>query len=234
MKRRRPAIAASTRVEPSPVTVACVLRSGGVYDARWVLALKAQVERHLPVPHRFVCLSDMPVPGVEVILLTQDWPGWWSKVELFRPDLFDGQAVYLDLDTLAIGDLSDLAGYEGDFALLRNWNRPEGYGSGVMLWRPSSDSARIFLDFAVDPAGHMERHRSDGDQGWIGEVIGTGDDIGRLQDLFPGQVASYKIDHCHTQAPAGTRLVAFHGRPKPNNCGGWAQVAWEAAVQGAA
>jgi hypothetical protein len=251
MRKRHPTTPGATRVVPAavadapepiapvrPLTVACVLRSGGLYDARWVQALKVQLERHLPpapdqAAHRFVCLSDLPVAGVEVLLLRHDWPGWWAKIELFRFGLFDGPVLYLDLDTLAIGDLSDLGAWRGGFAALRNWNSPDGLGSGVMAWSPSPNTASIYERFAVDPQRVMDGWR-DGDQAFIGDVLGTGPEIVRLQDLLPGQIASYKLDHCHTQAPAGTRLCVFHGKPKPHNCGGWAQAAWEAALRGAA
>ncbi len=41
----------------------------------------------------------------------------------------------------------------------------------------------------------------------------------RLQSLCPGQIASFKVD-CWPlqQIPPNTRVLFFHGRPKPHEC----------------
>ncbi len=66
-----------------PLTIACVLRSGGRYSPIWVRRLKAMVAKNLSLPHEFVCLTDMNVDGVDTILLRKCWPKWWSKIELW-------------------------------------------------------------------------------------------------------------------------------------------------------
>ena len=82
--------------------VACVLRSGGPYDASYVARLRDGVERHLPSA-RFVCLSDVEVP-CERIPLATSWPRNWAKIELFTPGLWDGPVLFIDLDTDVVGD----------------------------------------------------------------------------------------------------------------------------------
>src|SRR5947209_20113122 len=59
---------------PPMLTIACVLRSGGPYNADWVTGLQGNVARFAPL-HRFVCLSDVDVPCERVPLIT-GWPGW--------------------------------------------------------------------------------------------------------------------------------------------------------------
>jgi len=86
------------------LTVACVLRSGGKFDSEYVRKLRDGVLRFANVPHRFVCLSDVDVP-CERIPLEHNWPGWWSKIELFRPGVIKAPMLYLDLDTIVIGSL---------------------------------------------------------------------------------------------------------------------------------
>src|SRR6185437_8074786 len=58
------------------LTVACVLKSGGVYTPEYVERLRSGVGQHLD-HYKFVCLSDVDVP--DRIPLENDWPGWWSK-----------------------------------------------------------------------------------------------------------------------------------------------------------
>lgn len=194
------------------MTIACVLRSGGEYRPEHVQALAAGVAAHLP-DARFVCLSDVPVLGVRTVPLRYAWPGWWAKLELFRPGVFPGQVLYIDLDSVVVGDLSDLAGYVGPFATLSDFLRPERPASGVMAWDADGAEARaIWEAFVRDPEGHMHACRGGGDQQFLRSVVG--DDVDRLRALYPGQVVSYKV-HCADGVPDGARLVSAHGRPKP-------------------
>ena len=88
-------------------TVATVLRSrGGRYGPGWVRRLAAGLRRHLPRPYRLVCLTDVPDAVADVaepIPFRYDWPGWWSKLELFREDVSVGRMIYFDLDTVITG-----------------------------------------------------------------------------------------------------------------------------------
>jgi hypothetical protein len=91
------------------INIACVLRQGGKvgYDATWVEKLKNSVSRNLSLPYKFVCLSDCDVP-CERIPLISFGKGFWSKLELFRPNLFNGPVLYIDLDNVICGNLDEL------------------------------------------------------------------------------------------------------------------------------
>ena len=197
------------------VTVACVLRSGGAYGPEYVRRLRAGVERPLPGA-RFVCLSD--VPEVATHALAHGWPGWWSKLELFRPGLLTGATLYVDLDTVIAGGLAPLAEAirPGRFLMLRDFTRPERRGSGVMGWH--GDWSAIYRAFA-GRAGHvMGTYQTGdrwGDQAFIAEHAGEA--VACWQDHVPGAVASYKL---HGRTPRA-RVVCFHGRPRPHEIG-WA------------
>lgn len=195
------------------LTVLCVLRSGGEYRPEHVVALRDGVRAHLPVPHEFVCLSDAVVHGVWTYPLRYGWPGWWSKMEAFQPHRFKGRVLYMDLDTVIVGDLSDLAAYSGQFAMLSDFLRPERPASGVMAWDAGCEQARaIWEAFTRDPEGHMHECQGGGDQEFIASVVYGRED--RLQDVVPGQIVSYKV-HCKNGVPDGARLVCAHGTPKP-------------------
>lgn len=200
------------------LTFACVLKSGGVYDDQWVGKLAAGVRNHISVPHRFVCLSDVPVP-VEWIPLEHGWPGWWSKLELFRPGLLTGPTIYLDLDTIVTGDVSALE--SEDLAMVPDWLRPGRFCSTAMAWR--GDKSHIWRAFAAEPERMMSLFRApgDGDQAFIEEQIGTRD----VQPLKG--VASYR-EQSLCGPPGWAVAVAFHGRPKPPEAGSWASEAWGA------
>jgi hypothetical protein len=184
------------------LTVACVLRSGGEYRPEHVMALRRGVAANLPVPHDFVPLVD-----------ADPWPGWWAKLGLLRPGRFVGRVVYLDLDSVVVGDLSALAAYAGPFGMLSDFLRPVRPASGVMAWEAGNEPSRAIWDAWVrDPDGHMHTHQGGGDQAFIRSVVGDG--VDRLQDHVPGQLVSYKV-HCKDGLPANARVCCAHGRPKP-------------------
>lgn len=198
------------------LNVACVLRSGGAYDATWVDRLKSGVTRYLPISHRFVCLSDVDVP-CERMPLKHDWPGWWSKLEIFR---LDGPVLYLDLDTAIVGGLSDIAAQamRPEFTALRDFYSESWVGSGLMAW--NVDMKHLSATFAADPNGYIAHYRTRGDQAFI---MDHAKNITRWQDRLPGQIVSYKA---HVRArqnareggdgniPSNARVVCLHGMPK--------------------
>lgn len=211
------------------ITVACVLRSGGIYTAEWVDRLAAGVRRHLAAPHHFVCLTDVPLAlsGIAAVPLAAGArAGWWSKLELFRPDLFAGRVLYLDLDSVVVGDLAELAAYGGGFGMIGNFYRPQQSQSGLMAWNADGVAAgEIWNRWQADPAGTVRRHHGDGD--FIGGVLGGQED--RLDRRYPGQIVSYKVNCLGARGatlrgtegppaiPTGARVVCFHGAPKPTD-----------------
>lgn len=210
------------------ITIACVLRSGGIYTPGWVWALKRGLGKHLPLPFQLMVLTDIPDGfGPWGLPLKHNWPGWWSKIELFRPGLFDGPVLYLDLDTLPVGDLTEIAraveSWQLGIAMLSDFYRPDHAESGVMLIHPTGAS-QVYEEFVKDPVGRMQQFRADGR--WI-EAMAPG--CTRLQSLVPDQIVSLKV-HARSGPPAGARLVCAHGRPKfTDPAAGWAYDAWRAA-----
>jgi len=206
--------------------VICVLKSGGIYDAEWVRKLRDAVSRNLSIPHRFVCLSDVDVP-CDRIPIEQNWAGWWSKIELFKPGVIHEPTLYLDLDTAITGPLDGLFDIPSDFAMLRSFADPTHPASGVMWF--GKVPHQVYTKFAKQPEAyiaHYERNQSGariGDQAFIADVLG--DKIDFLTDLFSG-ITSYKLHH-KTRLLPGTSIVCFPGSPKPTEIhDDWMKEAW--------
>jgi hypothetical protein len=211
----------------SDLTVACVLRSGGLYTAEWVAKLQRGVSRHLSLPHRFVALSDVDVPCQRIPLATR-WPGWWAKLELFTPGHFTGPVLYMDLDTVVVGSLDAIAAYPHRFTMAHEYYRPDQVCSTAMAWDGAEDFG-ILSAFSVDQiARYTARHRI-GDQAFIEDHLrATGVPIATFRDLFGERsIASYKVHDCKRAPPADACVVAFHGKPKPHEItSGWVADTW--------
>ena len=192
-------------------TIVCVLRSGGEFLPEHVYALRDGVYVYLHKAHRFVCLSDSIVPGVEVILLDYSYPGWWAKLCLFAPPNNSlGHILYFDLDTVIVGDLGDIV-QVSCLTMLADFYRPERLASG-MMYLPRDVREEVWERWQANTAGHMRRFR--GDQEFLGPS--WAERAERWQDLLPGQVISYKAHvQRNRQALEAARVVCFHGRPRP-------------------
>lgn len=185
------------------MNVVCV-KSKPRYSHEWVNRLYGMVEKNMTIPHKFICLTDDD-SGLKCASkrLPQGLRGWWAKLALFRTVLTP-PVLYLDLDTLILGNLDFVKDYDGDFALLRDFYREDGFGSGVMLW------TRPFDYIWNEWLRHGTPDHPLGDQGWMEMMVPDAD---CLQDVFPGKFISYKV-HCQEKVPEDARVLSFHGEPK--------------------
>lgn len=130
----------------------------------------------------------------------------------------------MDLDTLPVDDLSDLAGYRGDFALIDDLNpRAKIRQSGVMAYRagPGTYAADLYERFCRRDFEYMRDYRGDGE--WL-NAFAHDPDI--LQSLYPHQIVSYKL-HARQGPTPGARLVCGHGEPRFSDPrAGWAHQLW--------
>jgi hypothetical protein len=208
-----------------PLVVASVLKTGGIYDESYVNRLASAVSRHLNMDYRFVCLTDSTEGNIdlnlvdEVIPLEYGLPGWWSKLELFRPEILgDAQVLYFDLDTLIVNPIDDFANYGGDFLALRDFNTLLNMGSGVLSWQ-SLKGHHIFYKFMRELiAGDISLQQFiGGDQQAIEHFLEL--DVQWVQDVFPNKMAAFKYDCYNSEThsvtlPDKSSVVCFHSKPK--------------------
>jgi hypothetical protein len=209
------------------LTVLCVLKSGGDYDANYVRILRDGVARHLTLPHRFVCISDVDVP-CERIPLKYDWPGWWSKLAMFEPGVITGPTLFLDLDTIITGPLDPVATIPYEFAMLNIRAKDLKIGNSGAMWF-TKPQPHVFERFVEKPQYWIDYHiknakdRYMGDQAFISDCF---DDIPKLHHALPGFFLSYKYDSCQGSVPPGCSVVCFGGPPRPAQAGGWVKQVW--------
>ena len=186
---------------------------GSKYPDYYAQRMQREVAKHLSIPHRFLCISDRSIDGVNTIPLPDEWESWWPKICLFKKGFADGENMWIDADCVITGSLDEMVDKysKAPLAILTNWAQ-SGHGgcqSSVMLWKANYMAYQIYdlFEFEVDSK------RLYGDQEWITELR----DTNRIQPnpIDPKYTASYKY-HCRDGLPEGCKIVIFHGKPDPH------------------
>ena len=155
------------------INIFCLLWKGDFrnrdYNENDVKNLYNSVTKNIKYPFNFYCLTNDMNANIkgEKIELINNWPGWWSKIELFRPDLPSGIILYLDLDTTIINDLTPVLEYSGDFILFdsrmsSNKATVNKYHASTMLFN-SRQFSWIYDKFKNNSTYYMNNYRSEQD-----------------------------------------------------------------------
>lgn len=211
------------------LTVWCVC-VGDKYSDEDVWTLARMVKANIDQPYIFKCLSDRVIPGVNTVISRHNWPGWWSKLELFEVAK-EGRHLYFDLDVVITGSVDALV--SDKLSMPKNWAQ-SGHGgcqSSVMSW--SKDYSFIAQSFGPQylEAPTQGNHglygplKLWGDQEFITNLLGS---PGEWRQITPRPwrtwlcsivemdgIYSYKY-HCRGGLPDSAKVVCFHGLPKPN------------------
>jgi len=193
---------------------------GDKYSPGYVYNLKEMVEKHLTIPHEFICITDHTLTGITTMRPPKKWPGWWSKINLFSPEIAGGPSLYFDLDIMILHNIDYLAGYTcHPFAAPPNWAQ-SGHGgiqSSVMAWNGEYHEPYECLrkDWPGEPTADgyriLNHKRFWGDQEYLWHLLG--DDWIRIEN----GIGSYKYHIQPTQGiPDWMKVCVFHGQPKPH------------------
>lgn len=186
--------------------VLTVFRSGGDFSPRHVRAMQAQVQRWAPPGTVFQCLSDTPIADVDTIPLERNWPGWWAKMEMFRPDI-KGDFIYTDLDNVILGPLDDILA--ADTVVFNTGVRDTAWTALMAL--PEHVRWKVWDQFSRAPQTLMDWYDPNragppfGDAGVVSACLHEYDE--RWEDMLPGQVRNIST----MMTPLGFRVPA----PKP-------------------
>jgi hypothetical protein len=219
----------SFAVANTTVNVAC-MKWGTMYNGPYVNNLYSMVERHLTIPHRFVCFTDdnrgfikgiesFPLPGPD--LMGGGRFGSWNKVALFASKLADltGPTLFLDLDLLVVSSMDCFFEYQpGQFCIIHDWSRRQEGNSSVFRFEVGQHVT--LLDYFQK---HQEEVRCNYrcDQSYVSDALQKS---GQLRYWPESWCCSFKR-HCLAKWPIHwfataklspeSKVVVFHGRPKP-------------------
>lgn len=179
------------------VPVLLVLKSGGEYTSEHVYRLAKQI-RDLDV----IVYTDQDIPGVECRYLESGWPGWWSKLEIFRHET---PFLYLDLDSTVMKPLQPLvrAAQKHNFVAMRDVYRGKQDKRALQSSIMYSDGTHGWL---LEKFKENPRFLSGGDQIFIQTYL---KDVTYWQDIT-NEVSSYKVP----TNPDPTVWI-YHGKPRP-------------------
>lgn len=169
-----------------------------MYDESWVERLWWGFRRNLTIPFDFVCWTDReyrfdaPVIQRRLKQAEPDYSSCIMPYELNTPSIIVG------LDTVITGNCDHYADYcftADRIAVPRDPYHPHLMCNGVSL--VPAGQRRIF-----------DEHTGENDMDWIRKQ-----DPACLDDLFPGEIISFKGEAWHRGAE-GVNIVYFHGHPK--------------------
>jgi len=222
------------------IDCACVIHSNG-YAWEYVDKLYNMLQRVRPDGIRLHVYTehDRPVGPHLIKHNLENWPGvaghkksWWYKLQLFNRDLFNGNLLYFDLDTVIVREIDWITELDTnylwgirDFRYLQTPMK-QSLNSSVMwfsvpkfgwLWdefktRDLATTMRRYpgdQDYIQDQLGH-NRYRLMPEsqfQSWRWQCVDGGYDFQRRRHKIPG--VGGLID-------PNTSVLVFHGHPKPH------------------
>jgi len=176
------------------------------YTPEWVDKLYYGILRNYKWPFKFICLTNEPRSSFKERIETRPLQmTHWSNINLQLYGV-EGRLVCMGLDTIIVGGLHEIFSYRGALALPRDPYDKERPCNAVVLMRgPRPD---IVSKQGVSDMGAFVNEKFE----W-------------LDDLFPGQIVSYK-GHVKEHG-MDARIVYFHGTPKPHELHDpWIKECW--------
>lgn len=171
---------------------------------------------------RFKLLTSKLLDGIDCVPLCLNLPGWWGKVEMWRPD-WSEPFLYVDLSVLVTGRIDGFLEQE-EATVTRDFYYDTPCQS--VIFNPVGWGAEIWEEFNRDPdywvkRGELRKAPDFGDQ----VLMNIKAPSKFWQDALPGQLVSYK-KHARDKLPDNARIVKFHGKPRPHQVVGWAGDLW--------
>lgn len=192
-----------------------------------VRILKNMVERHLDIPHRFVCITDEEIEGVETagFLNAPHVPGTCArKLVSWHPMLGEyldtNRILVLDIDIVIVDDITPLINPGHTVCLFRNPNYVEGgnrafYQGSVQLLNAGA-RPHVYENIFKPWARQIVNYRFGGfEQAWLSEMLSWHeaywDDTDGIYGA--GRLGGAGI---YDSLPENARIVVFPGNRMPD------------------
>lgn len=179
------------------------------YNETWVEKLYRGFARNLTVPFRFICFTDRPRLFAEAAIEQEQIMATPPTYACFtEPYKLNVPMILVGLDTIVVGNIDHFARHCLETA------------TQVALPLDPYHAPKVCNGVALVPAGQKrifdDWDRLENDMEWMRKQ-----DCDLIDELFPGQVISYKKDvwdggrRDPSALPPAARIVYFHGLHKP-------------------
>lgn len=197
------------------------------YTAGHVNIWAAMLDRHLTIPHRKACVTDMPVglrQDIEVIppprcfedVRIPTWgphmPQCLRRIAMFRRDAADWigseRFVCMDVDCIVSASLDPVFSRREDLVLYRGTAGSHGRRpyNGSLLMMTAGARPSVFEQFTPQGAVAAGRKYIGSDQAWISHILGYG------EATFGDE---HGVQWWGRFSQASCRVLFFPGFPKP-------------------
>jgi len=208
--------------------IVCGYRSGGDFDLcprEYVHRLYSSCAKHISkkLKWKFFVITDSPKLFIDMpvipITMSSDLERWHVKFEIFRTELWReySSVICMDLDTIVVGDISNMITAKIEFGLLSDIYRVERPATGIIIFRPDPKYRYIYE--------YIMEHKPDQRTWDVYPLLECLEHLNvvpeRLQKRFV--IKSWKAD-LHgksgtlTPMPHDTQIVVWHGKPRPHEC----------------
>lgn len=221
------------------IDCACVIHDT-LYSWDYVEKLHRGLQRNLSIPVRMHVYTEAErdVPDTMIKHVLEEWPNvrgpkrsWWYKIQLFNTELFSGDLLYFDLDTVITGNLDWIWVLSTDqyFWALKDFQylyRNVIKINSSVMWFNNQLWKNVYKNLDLTKIRIANKHY--GDQDHIYANIPRH----RVKFLDSHRVNSWRwqahdggwdfANKKHKNPGAGTKLepdvsiLVFHGNPKPH------------------
>jgi hypothetical protein len=224
-------------------TIICA-KWGTKYGVDYLNRLASMVRRNTTRETRLICFTDdatgadpwvtiAPLPPINLPQRVSSSP--WRKLSFWQYPLLDleGDVLFFDLDVVITGSIDEFFDYmPGRFCVAQNWTQLHQRVGNTSIYRfPVGKMSYIYDAFNADPEATLSRYRIE--QQYISAVSSDAVFFPRSwclsfkHSLLPIWPLRFFVS---APLPPGTKVVAFHGKPDPDEArdGIWpVSAAWK-------
>ncbi len=201
-------------------TIVLVLRSGGDFSFRDVELIVRHIQGKWKskIKPRIVCLWDKVtekyiLDGFEAIPLTNQYPGTWSRMALYSPEMEQYRPfLYIDLDTAiiqSIENIFDLISDKSQFIVLEDFWQGQNKLATPLVWFPTNSSKikKVWQAWQSNP--NYSSFRMDN---FLRKVISADN----YWQALTNTIYDFKPrdGRLLTIIPKDANLICFHGKPR--------------------
>lgn len=204
------------------------------FNASHVNIFRSMIERHLPLEHEVVCITNMPKgidPRVRIIPLWDTHaellsphggisPACYRRLRAFSPEmaeLIGPRFISFDLDVVIVRDITPIVTRPEDFLIWGSTLRRTPY-NGSMWMMNAGARKQVFEQFdpLTSPQKTLKAGFHGSDQAWISFVLGSTEATWTPQK---DGVYSFRTDVANRRyrLPDDARIVFFQGHHDPQS-----------------